>query len=610
MSDTTDCPICFEKIEDTTSNSVSTNCGHRFHCTCFVLLFKNRCNDEIKCPICRVELLPSKSDDRSVSSSESSDDAHHVFSPHVSSRNPHNQKLSIIVSARRFEEFKTTYQQTLHANCEINRMPLLQLLLIEGKTEFVEHIIQVDNENEDSCVTKHNDDGENALFWAVKYPNIVKSIVEIFKKRGIDINTQDDENCTALTKACHEFRSLNWKRDRIKSKENYDDLTEKLGLLKHTANPTDTNKLMFEIMKSSNLFQTLKEHLDNVDSSDIDENNIDYEDKDSDIKDDTNNENNDMNTNIESDSDEDFDDDDTDLESLSFSTNNVQKLSTLEEVYNAEIELFETVKILIENGANVNVNEGTEQDGVPPLSEACGGGFLDVIKLLIEKGARINNIDDEGMSALMRACYEESEDIVRYLLTIKDIDLELTDSHGCTALWKTVCWENVNIAEILLDAGANVNTSTSRDKFQYRSDNSHEDYTVFMKAVETSSCEMVQLLIDRGADTTVQMKIGGKKTDYLCEPVKAQHVDMVKILLENNIGNINQRSGYDKMTPLMIAVNHHNLNMTKILISHGARTDQKNRDGENLIDILNHRTSGLKCLDSEKKEDILKLISK
>ena len=46
---------------------------------------------------------------------------------------------------------------------------------------------------------------------------------------------------------------------------------------------------------------------------------------------------------------------------------------------------------------------------------------------------------------------------------------------------------------------------------------------------------MVKLLIEKGADTTVQMKIGGRKTDYLWAPVDRGHVDMVRILLENNI---------------------------------------------------------------------------
>ena len=69
-----------------------------------------------------------------------------------------------------------------------------------------------------------------------------------------------------------------------------------------------------------------------------------------------------------------------------------------------------------------------------------------------------------------------------------------------------------------------------------------DKHTLLMKAMETGT-EMVKLLIEKGADTTVQMKIGGRKTDYLWAPVDRGHVDMVRILLENNIGNINKKSG-------------------------------------------------------------------
>ena len=64
------------------------------------------------------------------------------------------------------------------------------------------------------------------------------------------------------------------------------------------------------------------------------------------------------------------------------------------------------------------------------------------------------------------------------------------------------------------------------------------------------------------------------------------------------------------MTPLMSAVSHHNLNMVKLLLSHGARTDQKSGNGENLIDILHLKRNSGHCLDSENEEEIYKLISK
>ena len=632
MSETTDCPICFEKIEDTITNCVSTECGHRFHCSCFVLLFQNRCYDEIKCPICRIELLPSKADDSSDSSSESSVDTHDV----LSSRMPPEVRASIqqlrsIIKTGSIEAFMATYQPNLHGKCDFNGTPMLKVLFNRGKIDFIEHVIQMDYSSEESCIaTQFN--GQNPLFWAMRYPKIVKSIIEIFKKRGFDIDTKDLDNDTGLTAACNYFKSLQWKRTGIESKIPKNATDDQISLMRHKAKSSDSTEAMFQLMEStSELFKTLKEHYGVDDDSDVDDNdnndNNEHENSninnnsDKEEKEDTN-----QNTvDVNSDSDEDennrqyndnWDDDDDEEEYFSF-CDNITELSTLEEVYNAELEVFETVKILIENGANVNVNEDTE-DGVPPLSEACGGNFLDVIKFLIDKGADVNHLDDQDMTPLMKASSENSEDIVRFLLSLKNINIELADSEGCTALWKAVCAGNVNIAKILLDAGANVDVYTSGYNRYYlyehpdQSWTNSEKHTLLMKAMETGNCEMVKLLIEKGADATVQMKIGGKKTDYLWSPVVRGHVDMVRILLENNIGNVNKKSGTGRgrMTPLMSAVSCHNLNMVKLLLSHGARTDQRSGNGENLIDILHLKRNSGHCLDSENEEEIYKLISK
>ena len=560
MSETADCPICFEKIEDTITNCVSTKCGHRFHCSCFVLLFQNRCHDEIKCPICRVELLPSKPDDSSDSSSESSVDTHDVLSSRVAPEVRDSiQQLRSIIETGSIEAFMATYQPNLHGKCDINGTPMLQVLFNRGKIDFIEWIIQMDYSAEESCIATQFRGGENPLFWAMRYPKIVKSIIEIFKKRGFDIDTKDLDDDTALTKACNYFKSLQWKRTGIETKIPKNATDDQISLMKHKAKSSGSTEALFHLMEStSELFKTLKEHYGVDDDSDIDDNdnndNNEHENSninnnsDKEEKEDTN-----QNTvDVNSDSDEDENnrqyndnwDDDDEEEYFSY-YDNITELSTLEEVYNAELEVFETVKILIENGANVNVNEDTE-DGVPPLSEACGGNFLDVIKFLIDKGADVNHLDDQDMTPLMKASSENSEDIVRFLLSLKNINIELADSEGCTALWKAVCAENVNIAKILLDAGANVDVYRSGYNMYFLYNNpdgsswtDSDKHTLLMKAMETGNCEMVKLLIEKGADTTVQMKIGGRKTDYLWSPVDRGHVDMVRILLENNIGNIN-----------------------------------------------------------------------
>ncbi|XP_054162408.1 tonsoku-like protein [Oppia nitens] len=58
------------------------------------------------------------------------------------------------------------------------------------------------------------------------------------------------------------------------------------------------------------------------------------------------------------------------------------------------------VKILLDNGANINDNEGQKCKGITPLHDACINGHLDVIRLLLEKGAKVTILDNYNNTAL------------------------------------------------------------------------------------------------------------------------------------------------------------------------------------------------------------------
>jgi len=54
---------------------------------------------------------------------------------------------------------------------------------------------------------------------------------------------------------------------------------------------------------------------------------------------------------------------------------------------------IEIIKILIENGANINL---CDRDGYSPIYFASHNGNIEIIKILIENGANINLCDDNG----------------------------------------------------------------------------------------------------------------------------------------------------------------------------------------------------------------------
>lgn len=73
---------------------------------------------------------------------------------------------------------------------------------------------------------------------------------------------------------------------------------------------------------------------------------------------------------------------------------------------------FNDVKILLENGANVDTSNG---DGVTPLMEAAQNGHLDIVQALLDAGVDVNAQDNWNETALTKAKKNGHHDIVELL---------------------------------------------------------------------------------------------------------------------------------------------------------------------------------------------------
>jgi len=74
----------------------------------------------------------------------------------------------------------------------------------------------------------------------------------------------------------------------------------------------------------------------------------------------------------------------------------------------------EMAKLLIDHGANVNVRDSKYRHSI--LHSACHTGTLDIVKVLIEKGADIEAKTHDGLTPLMTAVMFKKVTIVQYLL--------------------------------------------------------------------------------------------------------------------------------------------------------------------------------------------------
>ena len=89
------------------------------------------------------------------------------------------------------------------------------------------------------------------------------------------------------------------------------------------------------------------------------------------------------------------------------------------------LDSVEVIKILLDHGANINVQTHTTKQ--TPLINAAYVGNLEVVKLLVEKGADINIKDMAGETALDAAKINKNNDVVMFLMMQKTDDPKKKD---------------------------------------------------------------------------------------------------------------------------------------------------------------------------------------
>jgi ankyrin repeat protein len=112
------------------------------------------------------------------------------------------------------------------------------------------------------------------------------------------------------------------------------------------------------------------------------------------------------------------------------------------------------IKKYIRSGGDLSeTNESGESVLACALRVQCN---METLMLLIENGADIFDFDDEGVSVFDMAVTYDNKEMINYLIEQgKDVN-HTTRKSGFTALMAAACYGRVEIAQILLENGANV----------------------------------------------------------------------------------------------------------------------------------------------------------
>jgi ankyrin repeat protein len=143
------------------------------------------------------------------------------------------------------------------------------------------------------------------------------------------------------------------------------------------------------------------------------------------------------------------------------------------------------VELLLEHGADI---EAKTSFGITPLMSSLRWDRIEVTKLLIENGANVNPTTELGRTPLISSTIEGNLEMAKLLLD-HDADISIKDNnYKMTALHFAALYGQLDIAEALLNKGANVNEMDGAGKtpLDYTNNYGHE--------------KVAKLLISSGAD--------------------------------------------------------------------------------------------------------------
>lgn len=227
-------------------------------------------------------------------------------------------------------------------------------------------------------------------------------------------------------------------------------------------------------------------------------------------------------------------------------------------------DTLKIAQLLLEYGAQVNSHAGFYN--TTPLHGAAEKGPLELVKLLVSKGAKVNAVDKEFSMPLAKAVQADNLEIAKFLLEQgADKTINHADTEFQTAIFKA---SSAKMAQLLIANGANV---SDRDK---------KGLSVLLHAVANYlDFDLLKVLLQNGADINAQDKSG---TTALLQavryPYERDDKNCVQFLLENG-ANANVANNQGE-TPLLVA---EKLEVLQALLAHGADVNAQNEDGQTAL---------------------------
>ncbi|PON29559.1 hypothetical protein TGAM01_v201808 [Trichoderma gamsii] len=215
--------------------------------------------------------------------------------------------------------------------------------------------------------------------------------------------------------------------------------------------------------------------------------------------------------------------------------------------YAAKHGRLEMVQLLLDRGADLNARD---LHGSTPLYHSVE---LDVARLFLDRGADIETKHREEVTSLIKAAKLGNTEMIKLLLD-RRANIEARDCHGQTPLNAATRRGQTDVIKLLLDRSANIETKNK------------EARTPLLVAARDGRADVVRLLLERGADTESRSNSG---VTPLIAAARGGRADIVELLLDG--GAHFKRQDDSGKTPLMWAVESGKADVVEVLRNRGAR---------------------------------------
>ena len=256
----------------------------------------------------------------------------------------------------------------------------------------------------------------------------------------------------------------------------------------------------------------------------------------------------------------------------------------------------DVVEVLIDAGADVEAN----QNGWSPLLLASSSGHLDIVKMLVQAGARVCITNNERRTCLSLAAYFGHTETVRYLVGLKDVDVNHAENKSCTVLHCAVQEGHRSVVQVLIDAGVDIEAKNDvgRSPLLFASSLGHLDIVKMLVEAGADVCvtdnegdTCLMLATYCGHTETVRYLVGLKDVEVnhaenngwtaLHLTVELKLPGVVQVLID--AGADVEAQDTDGLSPLLFASSSGHLDIVKMLVEAGAVCVTNNNDATCLM---------------------------